>query len=179
MPAGPRHRSSVSPWPLSVTATLPALFQLGDAAGEVTMTFPHSRMMCVAIVMFRADGRDLPATLAVPGRANANVSLAASGSFVVAVWSAAAPSGDTDVFARRARPGRTFSAPARVNSTPGDARVNGEQPPRLALRSAAGHHPKSLWSGPRRERRDETAGPSRDAGRTFLPPRWFRTRRSG
>ena len=51
--------------------------------------------------------------------------------------------GDTDIFAAMSRDGgRAFSAPVRVNSLPGDARVNGEQPPRLALRERAGATPE-------------------------------------
>ena len=69
-------------------------------------------------------------TLAVEGRANANVSLAAAGRFVAAVWSASTPDGVTDIFASVSRDGgMTFGAPLRINSTPGEARVNGEQPP--------------------------------------------------
>ena len=39
---------------------------------------------------------------------------------------------------RRALDSGTFAQPVRVNSTPGDARVNGEQPPRVALASRKG-----------------------------------------
>jgi hypothetical protein len=74
------------------------------------------------------------AILAVPGRANANVSLAAAGEFVAAAWSAAEPGGSMDIYLSvRPDDGKGFSAPVRVNATPGDARVNGEQPPRIAL----------------------------------------------
>jgi hypothetical protein len=67
-------------------------------------------------------------TLAMPGRANANVSLAASGSFVAAAWSASVPGGGTDIYAAASSDGgTTFSTPARVNAESGDARVNGEQ----------------------------------------------------
>lgn len=82
-------------------------------------------------------------SLGVAGRANANVSLAAQGTFVEAVWSATAPGGETDVFAAASRDGgRTFAAPVRVNTKPGDARVNGEQPPRVALRARPGGAPE-------------------------------------
>jgi hypothetical protein len=76
----------------------------------------------------------LAATLAVPGRTNANVSLAAQGTTVVAVWSAALPAGPTDIYAAVSRDsGTTFGPPVRVNSTEGDAKVNGEQAPRVVL----------------------------------------------
>ena len=70
-----------------------------------------------------ADAADV---LAVTGRTNANVSLAADRTFAVAVWTAAASGGTTDIFAATSRDGgATFAAPVRVNSTPGEARVNG------------------------------------------------------
>ena len=72
--------------------------------------------------------------LAVSGRANANVSMASTGSFVAAVWAATLATGTTDIYASVSRDGgATFAAPVRVNSTAGDARANGEQPPRVAL----------------------------------------------
>ena len=75
-----------------------------------------------------------PLTLQVPGRSNAHVTLTANGGFVVAVWAASLPEGATDIYAAASQDsGLTFSTPARVNSTAGDARVNGEQPPRVAL----------------------------------------------
>src|SRR5262245_42564612 len=71
--------------------------------------------------------------LAVSGRANANLSVASSGSFVAAVWSAALADGTTDIYVSVSQDGGgRFAAPVRVNSTPGDARANGEQPPRIA-----------------------------------------------
>ena len=59
--------------------------------------------------------------------------LKALGSDVVVVW--AARSGDaTDVQAAFSRDGGvSFGAPVRVNDTPGDARVSGEQAPRVVL----------------------------------------------
>jgi hypothetical protein len=73
------------------------------------------------------------ATLAVAGRSNENVSIAASGQFVAVAWSAST-SNATDVFTATSRDGgSSFSTPVRVNATPGDARVGGELPPRVAL----------------------------------------------
>src|SRR5215475_2745973 len=75
-------------------------------------------------------------TLAVADRTNSNVSLAANGTVVAAVWAASQPSGSTDIYSAVSRDsGMTFGQPVRVNARPGDARVNGEQPPRVALRS--------------------------------------------
>ncbi len=74
--------------------------------------------------------------LGVPGAVNNNVSLAAAGSEVVVTWGARSGAA-TDVYAAWSRDGgATFGAPARVNDLPGDARVSGEQAPRVALGGA-------------------------------------------
>jgi hypothetical protein len=73
----------------------------------------------------------------VSGAANSGVSLAAHGSTVVATW-AARSGAATDVYAAFSRDaGASFDAPVRVNSVAGDARVSGEQAPRVAVSSAA------------------------------------------
>lgn len=79
----------------------------------------------------RYDGPFLQ--LSVEGRTNDNVSAGARGDMVAATWSAT--TGDTtDIFvAVSLDGGRSFGAPQRVNTVPGDARVSGEQPPRVAL----------------------------------------------
>src|SRR5262249_17313671 len=75
-----------------------------------------------------------PVALGARGRVNANVSLAASGTSVAAVWSSANEQDDEDIeFALSRDGGATFGPAVRVNSTPGSARTNGEQPPRVAL----------------------------------------------
>jgi hypothetical protein len=80
-----------------------------------------------------------PISIAVPGRASANLSLASDGSSVVLVWSAAAADGATDIYAATSGDGgATFSPPGRVNAEPGDARANGEQPPRVSFVRRAG-----------------------------------------
>jgi len=72
--------------------------------------------------------------LSVPGRANATASIAADDRTVAVAWGASLPSGATDVFlATSTDGGRTFGAPVRVNDVDGDARLNGEQPPRVVL----------------------------------------------
>jgi hypothetical protein len=88
--------------------------------------------------------------LAVSGRSNANVSLAAARMFVAAVWSASERGGSTDIFIAASQDGgATFSSPSRVNSQPGAASASGEQPPRVALvdRGQAARR-KSRCSGP-------------------------------
>jgi len=72
-------------------------------------------------------------TLAVPDRASANVSIAATGDVVAVAWGAATESGATDIYSAVSRDaGRTFAAPVRVSSAAG-AQISGEQPPRVAL----------------------------------------------
>src|SRR5262245_235702 len=106
----------------------------------------------------------------VAGRASANVSMASAGAFVAAVWSASTSSGVTDVYvATSADAGETFSAPVRVNSVPGEARVNGEQPPRLALnlRSAGPPEIVVLWTAKGSAGTRLLTARSVDGGRTF------------
>ena len=77
-------------------------------------------------------------TLAVPGRSNATPSIASDGALVAIAWGATTPAGVTDVFAAVSRDaGRAFGAPVRVNDVDGDARLNGEQPPRVAVHGTA------------------------------------------
>jgi hypothetical protein len=72
-------------------------------------------------------------TVAVEGRSNENVTVAARGMFVALVWSASTSAG-TDIYSAVSRDGGAkFSAPSRVNAIDGDARVGGEQPPRVVL----------------------------------------------
>jgi hypothetical protein len=123
-----------------------------------------------AVVLAAAPTSPSTTTLAVPGRANANVSLAADASVVAAAWSASEPSGSSDVYAAVSRDGgRTFSSPVRVNSTPGDARVNGEQPPRVALIPRAGGVPTLtvVWTSKSQVGTTILFARSDDGGRSF------------
>jgi hypothetical protein len=111
-----------------------------------------------------------PISLGIAGRTNANVSVAAQGSFAAVAWSAADDSGATDIYTAVSRDGgSTFSAPARVNRTPADARVNGEQPPRLALIPRAGQTPAivAVWTAKRPAGTALLTARSDDGGRTF------------
>lgn len=108
--------------------------------------------------------------LAVAGRANAHVSLASSGSVVAAVWSAALPDGATDIFAAVSRDsGGAFSAPVRVNQKPGEARVNGEQPPRVAIAvtPSGGTRLSVLWTAKGPNGTVLLTAQSDDLGKTF------------
>lgn len=114
------------------------------------------------------------AVLAVSGRANANVSLAAVGDFVVGVWSAALPDGAADVFAAVSRDGgEIFGRPVRVNQMAGEPRVNGEQPPRVALSAprGAGGTPEIavVWTAKGKAGTTMVSAHSVDGGRTFSP----------
>ena len=109
-------------------------------------------------------------TLAVPGRANANVSLAAAGEWVAAVWSAAEQGGPTDIYLSISDDGgKSFSTPVRVNDVPGDARVNGEQPPRVALVPRAQGLPEVvvIWTAKGPEGTALRTSRSSDGGKSF------------
>lgn len=104
-------------------------------------------------------------TLAVPGRANATPSIAADGKTVVVVWGAWLPRGTTDVFAAVSRDGaRTFAAPVQVNDVDGDARLNGEQPPRIAMR---GQSITIVWTTKGAAGTRLVGARSSDGGRSF------------
>src|SRR5215510_11094107 len=84
--------------------------------------------------------------IAVKDRANAYSSLAASGPFAAIAWGATAKE-STDIYVAVSRDGgRTFAAPTRVA---GDARLAGEQPPRITLVPRAGRTPSIVvvWTG--------------------------------
>jgi hypothetical protein len=109
-------------------------------------------------------------TLGVPQRANANVSIAAEGRFVAIAWSAAESSGATDIFSAASEDdGRSFTAPVQVNDVAGDARVNGEQPPRIALTHRTSGTPAItiVWTTKGANGTTMTQARSADGGRTF------------
>ena len=109
-------------------------------------------------------------TLAVPNRANSTPWIASSGSFVAIAWGAAA-SGKGDIFLSVSRNGGTsFSAPVRVNSVAGDARISGEIAPRVALMARADAADPLIavtWNARGATTAVRTAR-SRDGGRTFV-----------
>jgi hypothetical protein len=93
-------------------------------------------------VLGQACTGDKVEQLAVQGRTNANPSIAAAGQFVGVAWSAATTS-SMDIFVATSNDGATtFSQPVRVNATAGEARVSGEQPPRIALVPHKGQTPE-------------------------------------
>ena len=110
--------------------------------------------------------------LGVKGRGNATPTIAADGPFVAVTWGGTLPSGATDVFTAASRDGgRTFAAPVRVNSTEGDARLNGEQPPHVALVPRTGREPAIVvaWTTKGANGTKLLQSRSDDGGRTFAP----------
>lgn len=92
-------------------------------------------LACAAAALAWADDRPAApaARLAVEGRQNGNVSIAADERRVVVTWAARAPEA-TDVYAAFSKDGgASFGPPVRVNDVPGDARASGEQAPRVVL----------------------------------------------
>jgi hypothetical protein len=112
-------------------------------------------------------------TLAVADRANEHVSLAASGAFVVAAWAAALPAGGSDIFTAISRDsGTTFAPPVRVNAHAGEAKTNGEQPPRVGLVPQSSGAPAVVvvWTASGERGTRIVSSRSTDGGRTFSTP---------
>jgi hypothetical protein len=125
---------------------------------------------------------DAPVTVAVAGRGNAHVSIAASHALVVAAWGASRD-GAADVYAAVSRDGgRSFGGPVRVNAAPGEAALGGERAPRVAIATRPGGPAIAvLWTAKAPARASapsgaQPAGPvirlaeSIDLGRTFVAP---------
>ena len=110
--------------------------------------------------------------LGVAGRSNATPWVAGGGSLVVVAWGASVE-GKTDVFVAVSHDsGQTFGAPVQVNTIPGEARLGGELPPRVAVTQGRGSAQPEivvLWTARGAPTAIRTAR-SRDGGRTFEPP---------
>lgn len=104
-------------------------------------------------------------TIAVPNLEHRGAGLAASGNEVVATWTA--DNGhETNVFAAVSHDaGLTFGAPVRVNDIDGDARVSGEQAPRVAM----GKDIVVAWQSRRGGKSAVRLARSSDGGRSFAP----------
>jgi hypothetical protein len=76
-----------------------------------------------------------------------------------------------DIYLSVSDNGETFSPPVRVNATPGEARVNGEQSPRIALVPKTSGAPSVIvvWTAKRAEGTVLLTARSDDAGRSFGP----------
>lgn len=141
---------------LSVVGTLAAL---GCGGGpESSGATPSAPLPPVAV------------TLGVAGRSNEHVSLAGRGAFVVVAWAANSADAGTDVYASVSADGaRSFGPPVRVNQRAGDARANGEQPPRVALVPRESGPPEVVlfWLARREGASVLLTARSTDGGRTF------------
>ena len=110
--------------------------------------------------------------LSVAGRRNATPTIAADGQFVAVAWGGSQASGSTDVFTAVSRDGgSTFAAPVRVNHIEGDARVNGEQPPHVALVARPRRDPAIVivWTTKGATGTKLLQARSEDGGRSFAP----------
>jgi hypothetical protein len=109
--------------------------------------------------------------LAVTGRASSTPWIAANGSFVAVAWGARTPAGASDVFVAVSRDeGATFSPPVQVNTQPGEARLGGELPPRVAVTRLPNGAPQItvVWTARDGNRTSIRHARSIDGGRTFI-----------
>jgi hypothetical protein len=107
--------------------------------------------------------------LGVNGRSNSTPSIAVDGTLVAVAWGASTPAGVTDVYVAVSADGaRTFGAPVRVNDVDGDARLNGEQPPRVAVRNRT---ITIVWTAKSAAGTKLVQARSDDGGRTFAQSR--------
>ena len=118
------------------------------------------------------SGATGPIELGVTGRRNATPTIAADGRFVAVAWGGAEAGGATDVFAAVSRDGgRAFGAPVRVNNIDGDAGLNGEQPPHVALVRRPRREPAIVvvWTTKGANGTTLLQSRSDDGGRSFSP----------
>jgi len=128
--------------------------------------------VCCFVRFVPVSGAAGPVELSVAGRRNATPTVAADGQFVAVAWGGAQASGATDVFTAVSRDGgRTFGAPIRVNDVDGDARLNGEQPPHVALVRRTGREPALVvvWTTKGANGTTLLQSRSDDGGRSFAP----------
>lgn len=132
---------------------------------------------CVALNSGAAAQSPTQQSLAVPEAANSTPSLAAMGSTVAAVWTAATKGTANVYFAVSHDGGATFSPPRRVNDRDGDAGATNEQPPRVVISgSGSAQTFTAMWSkrdtGPMDTRRDVIRTARSTDGRAFSPARY-------
>lgn len=128
-------------------------------------------MACVvAAASVNTNGKAIE--IGVTGRANANVSMASSGSFAGIARAARTRGGATDICAATSRDGgRSFKAPVRVNQTAGEVSVSGEQPPRIALPPGRAGDPSVvvMWTAKSSSGTRLVSARSSDGGQSFGP----------
>ena len=129
-------------------------------------------LVCVLVLLrpsHSAQAQSTAGILAVAGRINSNPTVAASGQFEAVVWSAATTNA-MDIYAAVSRDGgASFGAPVQVNAIPGEARVSGEEPPRVVLVPRAGSVPDVVvvWTAKNGAATRILSARSNDGGRTF------------
>jgi len=139
--------------------------------------FTLSRVAGVVLLWFFAGGqvdtrREADIKIGVTGRANANASIASSGSLVGVAWAARTTDGATDVYvATSSDSGHSFGVPVRVNRVPGDASISGEQPPRIVLSTRGSPNPAIvvLWTAKSASGTRLVSARSTDSGKSFGP----------
>lgn len=104
-------------------------------------------------------------TLRIANADNRGASLAAAGDRVVAAWAATIGEATNVYVSVSEDDGRQFGRPIRVNDIDGDARVNGEQPPRVAI----GNDIVVAWESRRAGSPEIRMARSIDGGHTFAP----------
>ena len=131
---------------------------------SVSDLFRHGSLRCPA----RLERSSWPSRAAVTRRRRSPPTASSSPSRGAALWRAARrmsfwPSAVTAA--------RTFGAPVRVNDIDGDARVNGEQPPHVALVRRAGREPAIVvvWTTKGANGTTLLQSRSDDGGRSFAP----------
>lgn len=127
-------------------------------------------MFAVALAGCSPKATPEPQALAISGMANATPSIAASGDFVAVAWGATDANGSTDVYAAVSLDGGvTFGEPVRVNDEDGDASLNGEQPPRVALVPRSEGEPviAVVWTAKNAEGTTLLLSRSQDGGQSF------------
>ena len=139
---------------------------------HVTLIRIASVVLLVCIVAGGSvdTGSGTAIAIGVTGRANANASIASSGSFVGVAWAARTKDGVTDVYVATSRDGgRSFGVPVRVNQVPGDASVSGEQPPRIVLSARGSTNPAIvvLWTAKSASGTRLVSARSNDGGKSF------------
>ena len=115
-------------------------------------------------------------TVGVPDRVNEYASVASEGAWVALAWAASSDATGTNVYAAVSRDGgASFGTPVRVNAVEKQARVNGEQPPRIAfirrdsVRGSGGPAIVVVWSAKGAAGTTLLSARSGDGGRSFGP----------
>jgi hypothetical protein len=109
---------------------------------------PALLALVALLTLGRAASPPSMTTLSVPGRASATPWVAADGSLVAVAWGASAGA-QSDVFVAVSRDGgQTFGIPVRANADPGEARLGGELPPRIAIVPRASSPASGQQGGP-------------------------------